>query len=726
MIGLAHPEFNSGESVANSEAMPPSGGFAAPQRSPDRLVLLYGVTVFLSAFLLFQVEPIIAKIILPWFGGSAAVWTVCLLFFQLELLLGYLYAHGIVRYLRRAAQARTHALLLGLSLFVLPILPSDTWKSTGGAHDPSLRILLLLLAAVGLPYFLLSATSPLLQAWYARDHSGVAPYRLFSLSNAGSMLALISYPVMVEPVFSTRHQATGWSAVYAGVALLCATLALRRRSEMIAGGTTKAPPGFRAGPQAGRRARPAWTLQTLWVALAACASALLLAITNHLSQNVAAVPFLWVLPLSVYLLSFVLCFEGRGWYRRNMFLKLCGVALGSMAYALSPDFANSSLYLLIPLYTAGLFVCCMVCHGEMERLKPHPDHLTSFYLAVALGGAVGGLFVGLVAPRIFDGYFELPFAIAACGVLVLIAIRRDSSGTFYESRWKPVWLMLIGLWGALAVDLAQQVRAQTADARVMVRNFYGSLRVTDSDELEPADEKRKLMNGTIEHGSQFVEAQRRRLPTTYYGPESGVGIALHEAGIRGSIHVGVIGLGVGTLAAYGRRGDDYTFYEINPLVTRLAETQFTFLKDSAASIDVVPGDARLSLERDRPQNFDVLAVDAFTSDSIPVHLLTREAFALYFHHLKPGGILAVHVSNRYLDLRPVVLAEAESIRKLTAVVESKRNEDKGTFRATWVLATDNREFLEGREVKMALGPFEARGKPQVWTDDYSNLLRILK
>ncbi|HLW80148.1 MAG TPA: hypothetical protein VKU44_11180, partial [Terriglobia bacterium] len=328
----------------------------------------YGLVIFLSAFLLFEVEPIIAKIILPWFGGAAGVWITCLLFFQVVLLLGYAYAFGLVRYLRPKAQTRIHLVLLGASLLTLPILPGGVWKPTP-SEDPSLRILLLLAVSIGLPYFLLSATSPLLQSLYAADRPGAAPYRLFALSNAGSMLGLVSYPALIEPAFSTRHQAIGWSWAYAGVAALCSTLAFRGRS-------IDAP----AAPSSSAEAQPAWTLQLLWVALAACGSALLLSVTNHLTQNVAAVPFLWVLPLSLYLLSFILCFEGRGWYRRYLFLRLFAVALAGMAYALSPDYSNARLSLLIPLFSAGLFICCMVCHGELARLKPPPEHLTSFYL----------------------------------------------------------------------------------------------------------------------------------------------------------------------------------------------------------------------------------------------------------------------------------------------------------------------------------------------------------
>ncbi|HEV2491855.1 MAG TPA: fused MFS/spermidine synthase [Terriglobia bacterium] len=676
-------------------------------------MLLYALTIFLSAFLLFQVEPIIAKIILPWFGGSAAVWATCLLFFQLALLLGYLYAFVLVRRLRPSMQSRLHVALLAVSLLALPMIPRQAWKPTG-SEDPSIRILLLLASSVGLPFLLLSSTSPLLQAWYAEERRGALPYRLFALSNAGSMLALVSYPVLVEPVFSTRHQAVGWSLAYAAVAALSAVAALRPRGEMA------------ARPHGESSPSPGWKLQLLWVALAACASSLLLAITNHLSRNVAAIPFLWVLPLSLYLLSFILCFEGHGWYHRGIYLRLWAVALASMTYALSPDYANAGLSLLIPLYSAGLFLCCMVCHGELARLKPHPDHLTSFYLMISLGGALGGVFVGLLAPHVFRAYFELPISMGACAILVLIVLYRDASGVFSAARWKPAWLIALTLVLSLLASLVYVTEEGIQNARLLVRNFYGGLKIVDEPRPDAEHEVRKLVNGTIEHGMQFQQAARRRLPTSYYGPDSGVGLAIRDAEQRGPVRLGVIGLGAGTLAAYGRPGDHYTFYEINPLVVWLAHTQFTFLQDSAAEIDIVLGDARLSLERTPAQGFDVLAVDAFTSDSIPVHLLTREAFELYFRHLKPGGVLAVHVSNKYLDLAPVVERGAESLGKPAQLVDDPDDKDRGTYHSRWVLVSDRQDFFANPLISESTQSIEVPHRVRLWTDDYSNLFRVLK
>ena len=367
-------------------------------------MFLYAITILVSAFLLFQVQPVIAKIILPWFGGSAAVWTTCLLFFQFALLLGYFYSHAVVRYLKPRAQMALHACLLLVSAAALPIYPSARWKPVDPSA-PILHILALLALTVGLPYFLLSTSGPLLQAWYARRFKGAIPYRLYALSNAGSMFALLSYPILIEPRFTSRQQAGMWSIAYGAFVLLCGFAAFRS-------GQAPAAEAAREEEDAGEK--PGLRLYLMWLLLPACASALLLAVTNHLSQNVAAIPFLWVLPLSVYLLSFILCFESSGWYRRSPYLQLLAVALASMAYSMFADnTGNVPIKIGVPLFLMGLFTCSMVCHGELARLKPHPRYLTHFYLMIAAGGALGGAFVGLAAPLLFNGYYEMPLAMVA-------------------------------------------------------------------------------------------------------------------------------------------------------------------------------------------------------------------------------------------------------------------------------------------------------------------------
>jgi SAM-dependent methyltransferase len=690
-------------------------------------MILYALTIVVSAFLLFQVQPVIAKIILPWFGGSAAVWTVCMLFFQMALLLGYLYAHALVRYLKPRTQMLVHAALLLVSALALPIYPNASWKPLNG-DEPTLRILGLLAMTVGLPYFLLSTTGPLLQAWYARRFRGAMPYRLYALSNAGSMVALLSYPVLFEPVFTTHQQAWMWSAAYGVFVVLCGGLALLAGpgGAPAAGAGRGQGPGEESAAEDTEAVPPSAKKYLMWLMLPAVASLLLLAITNHLSQNVAAIPFLWVLPLSIYLLTFILCFEGSGWYRRNPYVQLLAVALGAMAYALSVDTTGSvPIRVMVPLFTMGLFTCCMVCHGELARLKPDPRYLTHFYVMIAAGGALGGLLVGLLAPHLFNGIYEMPLGLVACAALVVWVLRQDAELKWFQ-RWRqPAPIVAAVLTVALAVFVGLQIRDTVRGSREMVRNFYGALRVRDSGPATQLDATRTLTNGTINHGEQFLNPARRDQPTTYYGPDTGVGLAIREKGKAGAIRVGVIGLGTGTLAAYGRLGDYYRFYEINPLVLRLAHTEFTFLGDCKAKADIAMGDARLSLERESPENFDVLVVDAFSSDSIPVHLLTLEAMLLYFRHLRPDGVLAVHISNRYLDLEPVLAGETRATGKLARVVDTEDDDTQDVFGATWVLITSPASGFHREELTNST-PIESKRTVRLWTDDYSNLFRILK
>jgi hypothetical protein len=678
-------------------------------------MLLYALTIVVGAFLLFQVQPVIAKIILPWFGGSAAVWTVCLLFFQLVLLLGYAYAHAVVRYLKPRAQAILHTALLAASLLVLPVYPGQGLKPAGTA-DPTWGILSLLALTVGLPYFLLATTGPLLQAWYARERKGVMPYRLYALSNAGSMLALLSYPWPVEPYLTTHQQAWMWSIAYGGFAALCALTALRTRNQA-------ALPAEEAAPVP----KPALRQYVMWLLLPATASLLLMALTNHLSQNVAAIPFLWILPLSLYLLSFILCFEGSGWYRRNPYLQLLAVAVGGMAYGITVDTTGSMpIWWMLVLFGLGLFTCCMVCHGELVLLKPDPKYLTQFYLTIAAGGALGGIFVGLLAPRIFRSFYELPLGLVGCPVLILFALILDPE----IAHWFRGWRSVLPFAGAvaiavMAVFLGKNVRSQAENARLMVRNFYGALRVRDRGSETGLNSVRELMHGTINHGEEYLNVAKRRMPTTYYGPKTGVGIAIREKGRKAAIRVGVVGLGTGTIAAYGRPGDYYRYYEINPLVPPINKSQFYFVPDCPAKLEIAMGDARLSLEREPPENFDVLAIDAFSSDAIPVHLLTKEAMLLYFRHLRPDGVLAVHISNRYLDLQPVVEGEARATGKLTRTIDTDDDDSVDVFAATWVLVFapgsgfQPEEFSDSADIK-------SQRKVRLWTDDYSNLYQILK
>ena len=464
----------------------------------------------------------------------------------------------------------------------------------------------------------------------------------------------------------------------------------------------------------------------MWAALAACATSLLLSITNHLSQNVAPIPFLWVLPLGMYLLSFILCFERERIYHRAVFLPLLAAALGGASYTIYSNQGNANISWAIPTWVAALFVCCMVCHGELVRLKPDPRHLTSFYLMISVGGALGGLFVAILAPHVFHTYAELPLSMIACAALVALVLWVS------PGKW-PNWTTLqlartlaLASTVALAVYLGYQKRIDDGDYRMSVRNFYGVLRIKD---VRPPEEtySRRLVHGTILHGVQLLDARFRDKPTSYYGESSGIGRALTYFGRRGPVRVGVIGLGAGVTVSYCRPGDFYRVYEINPLALGIATSWFTFLKDCAGDHQVLLGDARLTLESQPSQQYDVLSIDAFTSDAIPVHLLTREAFAVYFRHLKPSGILAVHVSNRYLDLVPVVARNASDLGKKAIDVDWEDEEEDYLSTNDWVLVSgDPAVFKDGLFKSSSIKPAQVRRDLRPWTDDYSNLWQIVK
>jgi hypothetical protein len=689
---------------------------------------VYALSIFLSAFLLFEVQPLVAKEILPWFGGSAGVWTTCMLFFQLLLLGGYAYAH----WLSRGRHRWVHALVLVASVLMFRIIPTDWWKPPDG-QDPVWRILCLLTATVGLPYFTLASTSPLLQNWYARQHRAGMPYRFFALSNFASMLALLSYPIVVEPRMRLHTQAWVWSVGF----LICAALnyALFRQSAVL---SVHGYEDRTATPDAPPRKHQ----RVIWVLLPACASALLLAVTNHITQNIAAIPLLWILPLGVYLLSFILSFEDMHWYRRRTFLALFAVALGGMGYAADPRLEVDDIRVLVPVYIGGLFICCMVCHGELARRKPSARWLTSFYLMVALGGAIGGLFVAVLAPAVFPALVEFPLLLLATPAAILWMLCSDhrisqtglaapqaampkqrGMGVITALSGAPFWplwiLSLVGVVG-LGGYLARGEWADLSEARLLSRNFYGALRVEDDQELGV----RELAHGTISHGEQYLNPAKRRRPLTYYAAGTGIGLLMADLQKKGAFRLGVIGLGTGSMAAWGRAGDAIRFYEINARVLDIARTQFTFLADCASHLEVVLGDARLSLEREPAQQFDVLVVDAFSGDSIPVHLLTHEAFGIYFHHLKPDGILAVHVSNSYLDLAAPVAALARQLGREAHLILNEEDLKTRTFSADWVLVGDN-ESERFPWIKDKESEIELRPGLRIWTDDFSNLWQLL-
>jgi SAM-dependent methyltransferase len=669
--------------------------------------LLLASTAFLGAFLLFLIEPLFAKLILPRFGGAAAVWAACLVFFQCALLLGYLYADVTSRRLTPARQSQLHIALLLLSSLFLPIAPRFL-QSQHEASDPASTILLLLTASIGLPFVLLSATSPLAQIWYARAKAEREPYHLFALSNLASLLALLSYPLLIEPHVAARRQAALWSVLFAVFVLFCtaaAWFAHRDEASSIA----------RERDSSEAAAAPTWRDKLLWLSLSACSSMLLLSVTNKLLEDVAPVPLLWVLPLALYLLTFALAFSKRTFYWRWLSIRFLAVALGSLGYAIYDPAYTESVQVSVPIFCVGLFLCCWFCHGELALRRPAPRYATSFYLMISLGGALGAIFVGLVAPHVFRAIYELPLALIFAAMLAVAAL------------WPQGWLVRI-FWmtaaAAMAFVLVRNVREYDKDTIVRVRSFYGALRVRQFTNWlkEPY---RTLYHGKIEHGAQYVNPPSSLLPTTYYGPDSGVGLALTHC-CPNAKRVGAIGLGAGTIAAYGKTGDYFRFYEINPQVVTIARSSFSYLRDSPARIDVVLGDARLSLQNETSQEFDVLAVDAFSGDAIPVHLLTREAFAVYLRHLKPNGILAVHTSNTYLNLPPVVQLLAAEAGCDAKMIINDDNHRKLIDSSDWVLVTRNQRFLDSMDTTALIEPISVPPNLRVWTDDFNNLFQILR
>ena len=670
--------------------------------------------IFLSAFLLFQVQPIMGRFVLPWFGGGPAVWTNCLLFFQTLLLAGYAYAHWLGS--RRAAvQGRVHSALLAASLVFLPIGPRAAWWKPASSGDPSGHILLLLAATVGGPYLLLSSTGPLLQRWFTLAEPGKPPWRLYALSNFGSFLALLSYPFAVEPYLRLRVQVWIWSALYGAFAVLCGWAAWRLRDTATAAQMDAAP-----------ASRPDMRTVLFWIALAACGSTLLLATTNQISQEIAVNPFLWVAPLSIYLLTFILAFERETFYRPAVFALLAGV-FAPVGCAVQGAAIAASLGVQLLLYLAALFFTCMLCHGELARSRPEPSSLTVFYLAMAAGGALGGVFVALIAPHIFKQLTEYPISLGAACILGFLGWTRRGALAQWTSGNFAVRLPLMALLiGGMTGIVASATTSALATTLVSKRNFYGMLRVNLN--VDHNGVRRDLQHGRILHGFQYQEEPQRSWPTSYYGAHSGVGIAL-AAIARPNRRIAVVGLGAGTMAALGKPGDVFRFYEINPDVETLARSWFTYLKDSQARIEVVLGDARVQLEREleqgRSQDFDAIAVDAFSSDSIPIHLLTAECGEIYRKRLVPGGRLLLHISNRSLNLEPVTRGLAQHLGWDAVQYISSPDERTGERRAQWVLMTADRDFLHRPEVSRDTSAWGLASAPLLWTDDFASLWHVL-
>jgi predicted O-methyltransferase YrrM len=703
----------------------------------------YGVTIFLSAFLLFQVQPLMAKFILPWFGGGAGIWTACMVFFQCTLLVGYAYAHLLSNSLPLNRQALIHIIVLCLSIMLLPITPEASWKPAD-ADSPTLDILLLLLVNVGVPFAVLSATVPLLSRWFSLSHPQRSPYRLYALSNTGSLLALLSYPFIIEPNWGLTAQAMNWSLAYGVFVLLCCWCAFRIRkikqavilTDLAQGnGTQSADESVRSGEV--DRA-PGKIDTVLWLVLSTTASVMLLASTHRLSHDVAVIPLMWIAPLALYLLSFILCFDHGWWYKRWLFIPLLVVS-AFFVVSLMIWQGLAQIEGKIIAYLVLLFAVCMVCHGELVRIKPSARFLTRFYLVVATGGALGGILVAVIAPLILDDFWEYQFGLIAACLLAMLCVYLDRKrqprtiSTRVLVATRIVWGVCMVLLVILAVGLTGTVRKDLREYSEMSRNFYDVVRIKDSAKL------RVMVSGRVDHGTQFVKPALRRIATTYYGRESGIGIAIQETrrlrqlesnNIKTGLRIGAIGLGTGTMAALTEPGDEIRFYEINPDVYRLADKYFAYLSDTKADVEVVFGDARLSLEREAQngelQQFDVLAVDAFTSDAVPLHLLTREAMDLYFSHLAPHGLLAIHVSNNYVNLSAVVRGLANKTGRHAVRIYTPRSARSNTDRALWVIVTRDSSFLESELVQATATPWtEHESLPIVWTDDYASLWQAI-
>ncbi|MDR0965187.1 MAG: fused MFS/spermidine synthase [Myxococcales bacterium] len=694
------------------------------------------IAIFLSAFLLFQVQPLIARLFLPWFGGASSVWTTCMLFFQCLLLLGYGYSHWMTQKVSPKRQVKIHAVLLGLTLLVLatqfirwgaPLLPGTDWAPEAGNH-PILQLLGLLALTAGLPYLLASTTGPLLQAWFARAFPGKPVYRLYALSNAGSLLALLSYPFLIEPFFRLRTQGVLWAIAFFIFSILCITFGIRTQQN------TQSPLGAQkkeaiSEEKSGEEEKPNILHWLIWISLAAIPSSMLLAVTNHMTQEIAAIPFLWIIPMVVYLGSFILTFESDRWYRRPIFIALfCLFSLGCVCSLYLGHSFPIGLQMLSFLGLLGAI--CMICHGEMARRRPAPRHLTSFYLALSIGGAAGGFFVGVAAPLLFLGYWELNLTMMAAWAAVMLT--RPPCPRTTRAR------MTLGLAAAFLVFLILIFGVEmmpNENEMLRSRDFYGKYSVyrTENNSKEVFN---TLRNGKTRHGAQ-QRTPESNVPLTYFSPKSGIGILLQNyrelLPDQRLLRVGVIGLGVGTLAAYAQPGDLFRFYELNPDIISLARGRgdyFSYVKNSKASIETVPGDARISLEREFRENgsnrFDVLVLDAFNSDSIPAHLLTREAFTLYAKHLIPDGVIAAHISNRFIDLEPLFRSIAEEMDFFDISI-SEDTLDEKAFPSTWFFLSSSNQLsrIPGFEKLQKASSTDSKGERLVWTDDYTPLLPMI-
>ncbi len=726
--------------------------------------LVFVATIFLSACLIFFIQPMVGKRVLPWFGGAPGVWTLCLAFYQSALFAGYAWAHLVIRGMTPRVQLAAQGALVGAALLAPSVLPERAALPETDA-SPEASILGLLLRHVLLPFMVLASTGPLVQAWFAQRYPERSPYPLYAVSNLGSMLALFVYPFLVEPRLGLLDTGRAWESAFVVVGLLVLStgaLALRSNAHKRAATPTGAPPASRvgaAGPDEGDGAPVSGGQVALWLALSGGAVVILNGLTNRLCLDIASVPFLWILPLATYLLSFVFAFSSDRAYHRGLFFSLALALLVLSVYQLYGSgqsntdphsgltVAFHSLTGIILFYTALLFVVCMILHGELHRLRPPARSLTLFYLCVSGGGALGGLFVGIAAPRLFDGYVEFGVGLALCLLLAGWAAARERGGLGPSWRalgWAPRAALLLGL-ALVGHEAFLSLRSHPFQIH-QERNFFGVLRVLEAGEGPSA--RRVMMHGTTLHGTQYLKGDWRGTPTSYFGQASPLATVMRTRPLKRSARVGIIGLGAGTIAAYARPGDRFVFYEIDPAVTRLAGESglFSYLADHAEEVEVRGGDGRLLLEAEQArgdrQDYDILIIDAFSGDAVPVHLLTREAFQIYRRTLARGGVIALHSSNRHFDLMPVIARASAELGLEHLLITSAAAPTWRTNPSAWAFLSESRPRLDllrraSRDQLSQLGlapashQFERRLHAALetiplWSDDYTDLIGALK
>ena len=719
--------------------------------------LPFALTIFTSAFLLFQVQPLLSKQILPWFGGSPAVWTTAMLFFQTLLCLGYFYAHALAKLSSRKTQARIHVALLVLAaLLAARVLPGTELRPES-PDSPVLQVLLILGVSVGLPYFCLATTGPLVQHWFTSTAHAASVFRLYALSNVGSFLALLSFPYLLEPWLEQQEMGQLWTLGFWVFALLCLPVALgawQNKPQPDALNSNQGAAGETTGASdaVGHKSRVSIAQRLSWIGLPALASLVFIAATDQISHDVAPEPRLWISTLGLYLVTFILTFDHPRWYRPKLFAALALVLLLVTAgmsdiprwLGIQWDYGVNEVRWS---HYALLFVVCMLCHGELYRRRPVDTRwLTEFYLCMSVGGAFGGLFVTLVATQWFDDYHEWLMALVLVALLACSVLFR-SSGAQRSSVRRVLGvctaLAMVALLVAMQNPWSWREVHKEDRSEILLdqdRNFYGTVSVKERRfHADPERNDRVFFSGNVTHGQQFLSESLRLVPTTYYARDSGIGETLLWAmAQKPNLSVALIGLGAGTLANYAREGDAYDFYEINPAAVRFAQEWFDNLAScKAGEQNILLGDARLRMEQlPKDKRYDVIVLDAFTGGSVPIHLLTREAFRIYADHLKPDGYIAINITNAYLNLYPIVKAQSEVLGMAFRHKYQAVDEVRNVRRNLHFIMTHDQAYLKAypsvsRDVRDAEGRF-LRNEPydqpglRLWTDQFSSIAPIVR